>query len=112
MFSINSKLVSQYLHLNPLQILFDFELRCRNVDTEAFVKIWPEFSTKWKNILRQNKQADQYATMWSDDIDQFLIMMRLLPPGARGRNQVAQRQNFHSAIDKMIVFNKVSVLFI
>lgn len=88
------------------QILFDFSHRFSDSDCDAFLGSWPEYRVRLKEILRNQYQAS-IRTTWSEDISDLLILLKLNPARANGRNLLTI-ESFNKAIEKLFVFRKVS----
>lgn len=86
--------------------MLDFSQHFSDVDSHAFLDTWSEFAEKLKKVHQQSYKSD-IDTEWSDDIENFLILLKLLPLSSGRKGQLATRLSFQNAIRKLIVFSKV-----
>lgn len=86
--------------------MFDFSVRYANIDSNAFLDSWPIYSSRLNDILK-NQYASDVHTMWSADIQDLLILLKLLPARTNGRNLLSV-ESFSKATEKLFVFRKVS----
>lgn len=87
------------------QILLDFSLRYKDIDCDAFLDSWPTNNVRLNDILTNQYETSVY-TMWSQDIQDLLILLKLLPAKSNGRNLLSV-QAFNKATEKLFVFRKV-----
>lgn len=76
------------------------------INSNAFLEIWPEMSQKLDRILKKYHICQAFDTEWSNEIKTFLISIRLLPfkPGARS---VASVETFQNSVKRLLVFSNV-----
>lgn len=70
---------------------------------------WPLYSEKVKKMLELDKKDDNFATMWPEDVEKFLMLLKLLPAVACGKSTLPEGlQTFNKSVEKLIVFNQVN----
>lgn len=74
------------------------------IDHDAFVKCWPVYSERLNDILAV-EFSSSIRTEWSKDIQDVLVLLKLLPP--KGKSSTLPFKSFNKAIAKLIVFRKV-----
>lgn len=82
-------------------------MRFGDFNVNGLLENWPKYSSKLKNVLDSSDKSSDFATMWSEDIEQVLILLKLLPLVQTGRNTAPKRANFQEATKKLIIFSKV-----
>lgn len=92
------------------QVLFDFELMYKNSNPQSFLETWLALSVRLRNVLETQYSEHLFATMWSADFENLLILLKLLPFKSTGRNNVAPAKTFLKSTEKFIVFSKVNQL--
>lgn len=91
-------------------MLFDFtNFICETINPNSFIEKWPSFSSRLKIMFESQYKSQLFATMWSTDVENILILLKLFPFKATGRNNVASASTFPNAIKKLIVFSEVIV---
>lgn len=69
----------------------------------------------WKmnieNVLELHGGLNDFATTFDEEVDRFLMLLKLLPIRAQGRTTAAKRLNFNDTVDKLIVYRKVFSFF-
>lgn len=87
-----------------LQILFDFQQVFKDEELDDFEHMWTLHKEKMPMILQSHNVHKDFSTVFSDEIGQILMLLKLLP--LRARN-VQNRLPFSQAIQKIVVFAKV-----
>lgn len=90
---------------DKIQVLLDFAQHFSDIDSNAFLDTWSAFGEKLKEVHQQSYNSN-IDTEWSDDVENFLILLKLLPKSP-GRKGLATRVSFQNTIRKLIVFSKV-----
>ncbi|XP_055307444.1 uncharacterized protein LOC129571654 [Sitodiplosis mosellana] len=95
-----------YFFHHPELILHDFQnlFECSNI--ADFVSDWPLYKENVKTALIQHVADTDFATVFSPDIEDILMLLKLLPNKPRGRATSNNRLNFLESIDRLIVFGK------
>lgn len=67
--------------------------------------------TQWKGnieaVLVKQGGLDNFATLFDKEVEQFLMLLKLLSIRTQGRSTVPKRLNFNETVDKLVVYNKV-----
>lgn len=92
------------------QILFDFD-HSYGTQCNDFVHTWNEWKENVENVLALLDGAKDFATLFNEDVEQFLMLLKLLPMRQQGRATVANRLNFNDTVDKLVVYVKVRLPF-
>lgn len=91
-----------------LQIIFDYtHYICETNNPNSFIEKWPSFSSRLKHMFESQFKSHLFATMWSTEVENLLILLKLFPFKATGRNNVTPSTAFSNAIKKLIVFSEV-----
>lgn len=93
---------------NYFQILKEFELAYENINSSAFINEWPELSKNLHKILTVNLKQKRFSTDWSDDIESFLVLLKLFPSQQVGRHVIASDTTFKQSIGKFIKYDSVN----
>lgn len=96
---------------NSSQVLYEYTLIFKNSKETAFVEFWPSSRNKLKNYLYNKHPNKTFAITWSDEIQDFLIFLKLLPYKSVGRNNVANTETFQDSIKKLMLFCEVIFFF-
>lgn len=91
-----------------LQILHDFTVRFPEANAGGFIEDWPFYAQNIKKVFYES-YYQKIDTLWSDDIEELLVVLKLLPAKA-GQKVASGVLPFNRAIDKFIVHTKVCVL--
>lgn len=91
--------------------MYDFNQIYNGINSDALFEAWPEMSANLTKAMSTKYQAKQFKTMWPQEIEQFLIFIRLLPFKPTGQSK-EKAELFANAIKRLIVFAKVLVDFI
>lgn len=87
------------------QILLDYEeefkLRC---SYESFLRLWPTYAKPLREHCDSKFNCEKH-TPWSDDIENVLLLFKVLPPSGKGKKKL-----FKDIIDKVIVYQVVRSL--
>lgn len=89
-----------------VQISFDFE-GIHELASDKLVENWPVYACKLKGVLQHFGADSSFATIWPKDIEEFLMLLKLLPEAPKGRKTLSNRENFNGAIEKLIVYQPV-----
>lgn len=71
---------------------------------------WSIYSTKLKDYYSEKVKERHYITRWPDDIEDFLLLLKLLPSKQAGRNIAATVENFNKASEMFITFELVDII--
>lgn len=91
-----------------LQILTDYDLRfrnCKNYSSNLIDNNWASYSVCLNEMLT-TKYASHIYTQWSKDIQDILILLKLLPVKNHSK-ATASLESFNKAIDKIFLFRQV-----
>lgn len=86
-----------------MQILFDFE-QTYKLAGGKLIENWSKYPIKLREILA----SSSFTTSWPRDIEDFLILLKLLPMSTKSPKGV---QTFDKSVENLIVFQPVSILF-
>lgn len=70
-----------------------------------FLDQWPNLRKRLNNILH-NQYKSSIQTLWPQDIQDILILLKLVHSKATGRN-LQSILGFNNSIDKLIIFREV-----
>lgn len=91
------------------QILVDFTLRF-GLQPNVFFYSWESCKKNVKTALQMHENTDDFETGFSEEIDNFLMLLKLLPERQKGRKTTRMRLNFNKMIDRLVAFSKVHFL--
>lgn len=87
------------------KILRDFEGKRKDpLICDAFINDWKKYEKRLRSYCNENYKTDKH-TLWPDDIEDILLLLKLLPHKPRGKRLV---KSFLESISKFIVFRVVS----
>lgn len=72
--------------------------------TEVFVKMWPQYADTLRKICNEKYECQKH-TKWTDDIENILLLIKILPFPQRG----VKKRPFKDMIENVIVFRVVSI---
>lgn len=87
--------------------MYEYTLIYKNQDSNALFEAWPSYRLQLRKILETQYPVNIFLTMWSDDIEDFFILLKLLPFKSIGRNNKATSETFIKSIEKLIIFSEV-----
>lgn len=93
------------------QILFEYADRFDNVDPQSFLDNWNKYGKALQDLLNTQYKASGFASMWPEDIERILGLLKLFPPSKIGKNSVANSEVFQRAAKKLFVFRSVNIEF-
>lgn len=102
-----------YTHIHfqyKLQISYEFSLRYPNEDEFAFQNAWNMLSRRAVNVF-ESYYATKFKSSWTKDIDQLLVLLKMLPTKAAGKNLAQIESSFAKAEQKLIIFRMVKLLY-
>lgn len=67
---------------------------------------------KIETVLKIHGADKDFASVYNSDVEQMLMLLKLLPLRLGGRSNVPNRANFTKAIEKLIVFAKVNKILL
>lgn len=73
------------------QILMEFELKYPNIDSNAFLKKWPQIQEQLRGVLEIDESP---LTLWPNEIEEVLLLQKMFPT----------RKAFFVAIYELAVF--------
>lgn len=88
---------------------YEFSLRCPNVDEFAFQNAWKILSERAVNVF-ESHYGTKFNSAWTKDIDQLLVLLKMLPVKAAGKKLALIESTFSKAEQKLIVFRTVRTL--
>lgn len=59
------------------------------------------------SVLANQAGLDDFATLFDEEVEQFLMLLKLLPIRTQGRFTAKKRLNFNDTVDRLLVYNKV-----
>lgn len=86
--------------------MFDFE-QSYGTHPDIFVDTWARWKLDIEKVLSQHGGLQDFATTFDEEVDRFLMLLKLLPIRAQGRVTVPKRLNFNETVDRLIVYSKV-----
>lgn len=92
-----------------LQIEFDFNL-LHDIDTTTFFEMWLKCKDKIEPALSSYGSSEDFYTAFDTEVEQLLMLLKLLPLRQHGRTSARNRLNFNQAIEKLVVFCEVNCL--
>lgn len=70
---------------------------------------WSSYSLKLKQYYSEKVKGRHYNTRWSEDVEDFLLLLKLLPSKQAGKSAAATVANFNKASEMFITFELVSI---
>lgn len=86
--------------------MIDFRQRFKT-DPNAFIDMWAQWKNNIEKVLSQQGALNHISMGFDTEVEQFLMLLKLLLPRTQGRSAVSKRLNFDQAVDKLLVFVKV-----
>lgn len=77
-----------------------------DINPNAFLEIWPQMSQKLDQMLSKYYSRYAFDTDWPKDIENFLILIRLVPFKS-GARTLASAETFRNSIKRLLVFTNV-----
>lgn len=89
-------------------ILIDYKDQYSDLETEnEFVVNWSKYSEGLDTLIKTQYESTSFYTNWPEDIEQLLVLLKLLPASTLGKNKLAKPITFHKSTEKVIVYKKV-----
>lgn len=81
-------------------------LQRNTINSNALCEVWPGMTIKLNEALKKYYPKQAFETVWTEEINDFLILIRLLPfkPGSRS---LASPETFQNCVKRMLLFSKV-----
>lgn len=86
--------------------MFDFE-HLYGAQSNRLVHTWAQWKDNVENALDLLDGVDDFATVFNDDVEQLLMLLKLLPARQAGRPTIPNRLNFNDTVEKLVVYIKV-----
>lgn len=84
----------------------DFNIRF-DVEQDIFLKKWSQCKENAKHVYELYGNTVGLATGFDGEVENFLLLLKVLPERQRGRKTTTKRLNFIDSIEKLVVFCKV-----
>lgn len=81
------------------------------MNANALIDIWPQITAQLKYVLGKYYQKQEFETDWPEDIERFLILLRLLP-FKQGCRSLASTETFQNCVKRLLIFSNVLLLFL
>lgn len=85
----------------------DFEERYKDLNSNILTENWHLISGELKGLLERQYKSEAFYTEWSEDVNDFLILLKLFPLKKAGRNVLAPKTTFYNSVKKLINFYEV-----
>lgn len=86
--------------------MLKFKHNQKDMNANALIENWPEITQNLKFVLDKYYQKQVFETDWPDDIEWFLILLRLLP-FKQGCRSLASTETFHNCVKRLLIFSNV-----
>lgn len=83
--------------------MWDYHEQFKDNANDTFLEKWPDYARALRAHCDSLDESPNH-TRWSQQIEDILLLLKVLPPKPKGRGKV---KPFLQLIDKMIVFNVV-----
>lgn len=90
------------------KILEEFANEFKNINASAMLEKWEIYAPRLTNILKNGYNQKTFKTEWFSDIEDVLILLKLLPTKQIGRNVIASESTFKKSVGKLIEFLPVN----
>lgn len=81
----------------------------KDVNANALLERWDSLALQLRTILKANYKNTTFKTEWSDEIENVLVLLMMMPSKQVGRNVIASEKTFNDSVDKLLQFVKVNV---
>lgn len=81
------------------------------MNVNALIEIWPEMSQSLVEVLDKFYPKLAFEKEWPEDINRFLILLRLLP-FKQGARSIASAETFKNSVKRLVVFSNVLVFLL
>lgn len=96
-----------------MQISEDFVIRFSDkANPNALIEKWPNYSDYAKEIAKYHYKSGPLHTGWPEDIESFLVFLKLLPAKSGKKTNSGTILPFSQATDKFIMHSNVSFKFV
>lgn len=79
------------------------------VDADIFSNVWSQYKNNVENVLELHGQLEDFATIFDEDVEQILMLLKVFPVRQQGRSTIGIRLPFNQAIEKLVVYCKVVI---
>lgn len=76
------------------------------MNANALIESWPQLIQNLKCVLDEYYRKQTFETDWPEDIEHFLILLRLLPFKQGGRS-LASAETFQNCVKRLLIFSNV-----
>lgn len=108
---VNWNLLIQYLSFNLIyffqfQILYDFSLMYEDA-SDIFMEKWQNVKGSVEHVLKLHGADKDFSCVFGTEVEQLLMLLKLLPVKQCGRKTASKRSTFIESIDKIIIYKEV-----
>lgn len=79
-----------------------------NVDPNSFLNTWPLTKTTFRNYLEKEMKTGLH-TDYAEEIEDILVLLRLLPSNVASKKYIETVENFEQAIKELIIYVPVTI---
>lgn len=90
-------------------ILFEYVERFGHLKAErGLLSNWYKYSSVLEELIKTQFESQAFYSNWPEDVENFMVLLKLFPASRVGKKKLAQRETFHNASEKLIIFRKVN----
>lgn len=93
-----------------MQILKEFEDEFKDINANSLLDDWESYAKQFRGILRDDYQIEAFESDWAVEIEDFLVLLKLMPSKQIGRNIIASESTLKNATSKLLQFVKVKII--
>lgn len=85
----------------------EFANEYKEINENALLEKWSSLAPQFRSILLVNYKIKNFETGWSDEIEDMLVLLKLLPSKQVGKHVISSEHTFNGAVDKFLKFMQV-----
>lgn len=85
----------------------EFARAFREINGNALLEKWESFKNQLRGIMVNQFNVQHFKTGWNNNIEDVLVLLKLLPSKQIGRNVISSTSTFNSAIENLIQYMPV-----
>lgn len=88
-------------------MLKEYELKYQNLNAMSLFEKWPSYSQQLNEILQKEHSNAKFHSVWPQEIDDFLVLLKLFPVRGSTKKEVASHSAYLKSVGNLLKFYPV-----